>query len=315
MNNFGRIPFNSTTPFAPSFDPDIEYLTNLNATCDGSTGIVTITWDDPIPPFNSSAKIAYLQVGGYSSFTYDAGAVNTLTSVSPFPNYHIVTNQTGENIGNFDGTSSNLPLNPYESGTGLANPLPNTNWSSRGNLLYHQFSDPGVLSLDINISELNQNNTTEAWRVNGPLTSGNLRLWCHLAVSYAYEKYSAESSTVRYHSKWQYVDVALSGPDINAPVAPTPVTNFSIDGRAISWDDDTTNAAYYIIVYKWNGSSWDELRRGYLADGYSTYGTGSQRYTIPDGDGSGTFYIAISTTGVAPIGTFSAYAISSSYTI
>jgi hypothetical protein len=145
--------------------------------------------------------------------------------------------------------------------------------------------------------------------------SGNARIYVKPRYRTNVSQFISEFASARYSGNWSNVDVSLSGPNISAPISATSVTGYSISGRTISWSDSTTMASYYIYVYKWNGSAWAVLRNGYLADNFTGgNGSGDQSYTIPAGDGSGSFYISIST--YSPYSnSFSAYASSTSYTL
>lgn len=312
MNIPGRVPKNSTTPFVPSFQSGVEYINNLTATCNTSTGVVTISCDEFDPPFNSNTSSVFLRATIVASFT--TGSNSNISAITAFSPYSVITYDTESNT--FTGSNTSITNNPYESGSGFVLVIPDRGFQSKGTQIYDKISNVGDLSFDINVSQLNSINSNESWRDDAPITSGNARIYVQAAIAYGQNKVRPFYPTVRYHSEWQYTDVNISGPNINAPVGPQLVTNFQLSGRTISWDDSTTNAAYFIALYKWDGSTWQQVRFGYLADNYEGFfGTGDQSYTIPDEDGAGTFYIAVSTASTINFGTFSAYASSSSYTL
>jgi len=339
MKTLGKLPTNLTKTFTPPMVDENGPLSvsNLTATCNATTGVVTISWDDFKSPHNLQSQsrgyydTGFTQVG--KSLIYRMLMISSFDEDVGSPNWIILDNLKYSNSimsldiddGVYFGNRSNAITNPYESNTGVAissnvghensNNGPAYYYNNNTTVTYPESND-WTNEITVNVTDYNLNSAnSDVWRYDGPMTSGNCRVWIGVHERVGVGKFSANSSSVIYQGNLAYTDFTLSGPNINSPVPPTPVTNFQISGRTITWDDSTTKAIYYIYVYKWDGSAWQILRNGYLADNYTgNYGTGDQSYTIPVSDGSGFFYIAVSTYGTYGYN-FSSYVSSSSYSL
>lgn len=339
MKTLGKLPTNLTKTFAPPLVDENGPLSvsNLTATCNATTGVVTISWDDFESPHDLKSQsrgyydTGFTQVG--KSLVYRMSMMSSFDGNVGAPNYVILdTLKYSNSIMSLDidddsyfGNRSNAITNPYESNTGVAISSNVGHEADKTGVNYYNNNSYVVVfpesndwtnEITVNVTDYNLNSAnSDVWRYNGPMTSGNCRVWIGVHERVGVGKFLTNNSSVIYQGNLAYADFTLSGPSISSPVAPTSVTNFQISGRTITWDDSTTKAVYYIYVYKWNGSIWQVLRNGYLADNYTgAYGTGDQSYTIPVSDGSGYFYISVSTYGTYGFN-FSSYVNSSQYTL
>lgn len=339
MKTLGKLPTNLTKTFAPPLVDETGPLSvsNLTAICNATTGVVTISWDDFESPHDLKSQsrgyydTGFTQVG--KSLIYRMMMISSFNGNVGSPNFITLDNLKWSNsIMSYDfdddyffGNRSNAITNPYESNTGVAissnvghemDGYGTNYYYSNSYVVVYQESNDWKNTITVNVTDYNLNSAnSDVWRYNGPMTSGNCRVWLTISERVGVGKFLANHAAVIYQGNLAYADFTLSGPNISSPVAPTQVTNFQISGRTITWDDSTTQPLYYIYVYKWDGSVWQVLRNGYIADNYTGgYGTSNQSYTIPVSDGSGYFYIAVATKGSYGLN-WTGYASSTSYTL
>lgn len=314
MRTLARLPQNLSDNFSPRLD---SVSLNVSASC--SNGLLTVTWDDLAGPFadksQSSGPRTYANFNGLNSYYV---TLKILSGWSDGANALSITtlssaDKTVQNLTSISPQTYSTSATIYNNEVGI-NRTTSASWAGYGSSLVYDTTISNR-SVEINISDLNVANTESVWKWEGPLVSGNAAIFLAINTVNRYRLFDPGSYTYVYRSSWGHTITNLSGPNIAAPVSAAAPTGYSISGRTISWSNSSTNSSYYLYVYKWNGSSWVALRNGYLADGDTgSIGTGTQSYTIPASDGSGSFYIAVSTYSRYS-NSFSSYSSSSSYTL
>lgn len=327
MRTGSRLPISISQEFTPRLDN--VSLSGLSASC--VNGLVTISWNELASPHkdvnqslkNSTSYNTFEFIKNYFvQIAIRSGWVSGTTGFPYYPTGSQLAEIPSTNVSNISSPPDTFTssANQYSKESGTAITLTGSGCDGFASAaLSFGFVKTTNRTAEFNVSSYNSSNAMPAWKFLGPLVSGNARIFIRPLIAgnvnqFFYDPSSAVPSFY-YSGNWTYVDVSLSGTSINAPVGAAAVTGYSINGRTISWSNNSSNAAYFIYVYKWNGSAWVELRNGYLADGFEgTIGTGNQSYTIPVSDGSGQFYISISTYS-AYSNSYSSYANSSSYTL
>lgn len=145
----------------------------------------------------------------------------------------------------------------------------------------------------INVNEINSlpgRAANPGWKFESPLCSGNARVYIR-PNSYAKFLGDNNGNASYVYGNWSYFDVNISGSAIPNRVANAQPTNLTVSGRTVSWQTSSTCVGAYIWLYK-NGSV---LRNGYIQDEnpLALIGVGSLSYTVPSGDGSGSYTIYV----------------------
>ena len=313
-----RLSQNLSTEFTPRLDG--ISLTGMSASF--LNGILTISWNDLSQPHSDASQSSGetisnsftnineygIEVCLFSGFTSGSAAGWPLVSSLNEYSYSVV------NLSSSAGYYSQFPTSYNKESGVLVTAQENSSVYGPKLIAYPTTNWPGGTA-SIDLSAINASNAKSSWDNVGKLVSGNARVFARPSYRGSIKKFFSALSSYRYYGNYSNMDVNLSGANFPAPQGATLVAiSETISGRTISWTDSSTVAGYYIYVYKWNGSAWNTLRQGYLADSYNGLGTGYQSYTIPAGDGAGMFFISVNTySGYSQ--SFSGYISSIAYTL
>lgn len=297
-------------------------LTNLQGSC--SNGIVTFTFDELSDPHKDTTRSVYpnkyaLQsviMSGFSSGTNNPTYPSNSWANSYF-DYH------NKNISNFTPGDPNIfstlstIANPYESSSVDVSGITAgcNSFGKQASVVHYpstgiSYGSESNRTGTIDITSINQywiDQGAPRWKFRSVIPAGPARIWVRPFTISDLRAFDSIYSPFIYYGNWSHFDVNLSGPNIPTRNEITAPQNLSISGRKVSWTNDTDLASYYIYVYKWNGSSWAELRQGFLNDNnpIPQPGTGDQSYTIPESDGSGFFIVQVYTGSPYVYATFS----------
>lgn len=307
----------------------------ITASC--SQGIITFSHSNTLPLGKNGHSIAGLNcdILIYSCFTSGTAYSSDYPSVSIINNqrssYFDLPNKSMQNIYEY------IPINasnkwrntvakgsPYEtidsesvaasgftagcSGFGPAYSTMNAYTSYNG--VYDKRIYPMPVSntnntytIDVNaINSLPGRASNPGWKFESPLCSGNARVYIR---PYSYSKYiGAPGNTSYVYGNWSHFDVNISGSAIPNRVANAVPTNFTVSGRTVSWQTNSTCTSPYIYLYKNNSV----VRFGYIQNNANgSIGFGDLAYTVPSGDGSGSFTLYVNNYSAVENG-FSGYA-------
>jgi len=288
-------------------------LTNLQGSC--TNGIVTFTFDELPDPHKDTTRSGY--PNKYALQSIIMSGFSSGTNYPTYPSSSWANNfwdTHNKNISNFTPGDLNIfssaatIANPYESSSVDVSGITtgSNSYGKQAAVSYY----PGSVSTaygsesnrtaTIDITSINQNRIDQGiprWKFGGVIPAGPARIWVRPFIVSTLSAFSPTYTPFLYYGNWSHFDVNLSGPNIPTKNEITTAQNLSISGRKVSWTNDTDLASYYIYVYKWNGSSWAELRQGFLNDSNPNLlpGTGDQSYTIPESDGSGFFIVQVYT--------------------
>ena len=146
----------------------------------------------------------------------------------------------------------------------------------------------------INVNQINSLPGRAAnpnWKFESPLPSGNARVYIR-PYSYSRALGPTVGSAGYVYGNWSHFDVNISGSGIPTRVANSPASGFTLSGRTVSWQSSGTCVGVYIYLNK-NGSL---IRQGFgINDGNTNGGIGGgiNSYTVPSGDGSGSFNLQV----------------------
>ena len=160
------------------------------------------------------------------------------------------------------------------------------------------------VEINWNTVALNETTYTTAQRSYGRTVAGKVKLVFQPYIYFDNFSGTFDDYAV-YYGKPRYYDTTIAGTNLvtlqSSP--PSDISTFNYPGgRVIGWTETNSNFANpYIYAYKWNGSSWDLLRQGFISDGSVAYenspytkSANYNTYTFPAGDGTSTyFYIYI----------------------
>ena len=157
------------------------------------------------------------------------------------------------------------------------------------------------VEINWNTVALNETTYTTGQRSYGRTLAGKVKL-----VFQPYVYFDTLGGTLTdyavYYGKPRYYDTTIAGTNLVALKSspPSDISTFSNSAgtRTFGWTETDANFANpYIYLWKWNGSTYVQVREGYISNGsvaWDTIGTKSANYnsyTVPSGDGGGYYYI------------------------
>lgn len=296
-------------------------FTGISASC--TNGVITFSHSNQLPVGKNGNQ--YVGVGSdiviYSCFAAGTGFSSTFPGGNIFNNerssFFDIPNKSMQNIyehvpvnasnkwrttvskGNPYETnnSDSVDASGYPTGCGGFGPAYSTmNSYTSLNGVYDNLI--GAVSVSSNTYTINVNQINSlpgraanpGWKFEAPLCSGNARVYIRPGTSVKNLSPTVGSANYVY-GNWSHFDVNISGAGIPNRVANAQPSGLTVSGRTVSWQTSSTLVSAYIYLYK-NGSV---LRQGYIQDGnpLGRLGTGSLSYTIPSGDGSGSFVVYV----------------------
>ncbi len=279
-----------------------------------SDGILTFSWTPLAANY-----------GNYISFdlVVHSGFTNGTTFSSTYPGANIYNDELSaifdeprkniQNIYNFTTLkwrSSAAPGNPYDSRTpqnivlgqgnegcsGYSTTYSNLrNYS--GMVQYYpkiaHSTNSSVATIDLKLIQNDPYRSVQpTWKFESKLVSGNAKIYIRPWMGAG--GLGPWGSSHYTYGNWSSYDVTIPTNNIfSALKAGGQNTNYRLEGRTVKWDLDSCVSNFYMYLYK-NGNV---LRNGYLGNdnnpnGYS--GQGDLAYTVPSGDGAGSYQLYIS---------------------
>lgn len=213
----------------------------------------------------------------YNTTTYkwksSAAIGNPYDSRTP---QNIVLGQGSEGCSGFNTTYSNL-----RSYYGMAQHYPIVNRSSSS------------ATIDLKLIQNDSFRSAQpSWIYESKLTSGSARIL--IRPFFGGGSRGAWGSSYYAYGNWSFYDVTIPTNNIfSALKAGGQNTNYRLEGRTVKWDLDSCTTNFYMYLYK-NGSV---LRNGYIGNDNNPNaynGRGDLAYTVPSGDGAGSYQLYIS---------------------